>query len=260
MLTLFSFYYTNKIVQYYNDKDQIMVSINTYAKEVETNCIEGSISQDGVILGLSGISVNKKKSYSNMKGIGFDEEMIVLERKECIVNKKANLDEYIISGNKYLNAVSILLLVDNIYYLEDILLAAETKNIKLDLVVNLNLLKVKKDLLKEYYDKGYNILYSDNNNLKEYLKELKSIDKNIETFCVYNDYDLIEECSNNKINSIKTNMMFESNILLNAKDNITPGNIMILKCNNDTKSELGLLSNYLTNKGYKILSVTEHLQ
>ena len=36
--------------------------------------IEGSINEDGVVLGLSGLIVNVDKSYNNMKGIGFKEE------------------------------------------------------------------------------------------------------------------------------------------------------------------------------------------
>ena len=83
---LFSFYYTDKVTKISEQNNVIMASINDYAIKHDSKCIEGSITEDGIILGLSGISVNKNKSYSNMKGIGFDEKLLEYNKEECILS------------------------------------------------------------------------------------------------------------------------------------------------------------------------------
>ena len=56
---LFSFYYTDKVTKISEQNNVIMASINDYAIKHDSKCIEGSITEDGIVLGLSGISVNK---------------------------------------------------------------------------------------------------------------------------------------------------------------------------------------------------------
>ena len=93
---VFSFYYTDKVTKISEQNNVIMASINDYALKHDSKCIEGSITEDGVILGLSGISVNKNKSYSNMKGIGFNEKLIEYNKDECILSINNNYDKYIV--------------------------------------------------------------------------------------------------------------------------------------------------------------------
>ena len=49
-----------------SDRGQVNPHHNDYAKNKDESCIEGEINKDGIILGYSGISVDKNKSYSNM--------------------------------------------------------------------------------------------------------------------------------------------------------------------------------------------------
>ena len=92
---IFSFYYTDKVTKISEQNNVIMASINDYAIKHDSKCIEGSITEDGIVLGLSGISVNKNKSYSNMKGIGFDEKLLEYNKEECILSTNNNYDKYI---------------------------------------------------------------------------------------------------------------------------------------------------------------------
>ena len=84
---LFSFYYTDKVIEISKYNDTILVSINDYAKKTDYECREGNINEFGIVLGLSGIKVDKNKSYSNMKGIGFKKELIEYKENKCILNK-----------------------------------------------------------------------------------------------------------------------------------------------------------------------------
>ena len=62
-IVLFSFYYTNKVIELSSYNDVILASINDYANITDRKCIEGQINENGIILGLSGISVDKSRSY-----------------------------------------------------------------------------------------------------------------------------------------------------------------------------------------------------
>ena len=88
---LFSFYYTDKVIEISKYNDTILVSINEYASSKDCECREGSINEYGIVLGLSGLKVDKNKSYSNMKGIGFKEELIEYKENKCILNKEDNI-------------------------------------------------------------------------------------------------------------------------------------------------------------------------
>ena len=89
-LTVFSFYYTDKVIELSEYNNTILASINDYASVNDTKCIEGEINENGIILGLSGLNVDNNKSYSYMKGIGFKEELIQYKKDKCILNKDDN--------------------------------------------------------------------------------------------------------------------------------------------------------------------------
>ena len=133
---MFSFYYTDKVTKISEQNNVIMASINDYAIKHDSKCIEGSITEDGVILGLSGISVNKNKSYSNMKGIGFNEKLIEYNNEECILSTNNNYDKYIVAGNSYNNNVSLIIDVNSGKYFSKMLKIAETKEAIINLLFN----------------------------------------------------------------------------------------------------------------------------
>ena len=53
-LTLFSFYYTDKVTKIMNSKDPVMISIKEYKDKTKESCKEGYYTNDGVILGVNG--------------------------------------------------------------------------------------------------------------------------------------------------------------------------------------------------------------
>ena len=101
LLALFTIYYSIRVKNLSDYNNTLLVSIYKYANNKDEKCIEGSINNDGIILGYSGISVDVLNSYSNMKGIGFKKSLIEYKKNKCLINKEDNLDKYIISGNKY---------------------------------------------------------------------------------------------------------------------------------------------------------------
>ncbi len=261
-LVLFSFYYTNKVVEMNNDKDPIMTSINEYASKVNSECIEGYITSDGVVLGINGIEVNPTLSYSNMKGVGYSEALMVFEERSCVVTKKSNIDYYIIRGNPSKKSVSILIKINSFKYLDQIINVSENKKVKLGVIVDGITLIEHKKYLNILFNSDYDILYSgsDNNDLKMFLNIINTFDTNYKPFCIYTDNnDILKLCSKNDLNSIKTEYFFDKDILTNVKNTLDNGNLIILNESKSVIDELSVTINFIKNKGLDIISVRKHL-
>ena len=244
LFTFFSFYYTNKVIELSDYNNTILASINDYANVNDTDCIEGYINSDGIILGYSGLIIDKNKSYSNMKGIGFKKELLEYKKDKCILNKEDNLDKYIVNGNKIENKVSLVIDINNYEYYDYIEKTIKEENIEMNYLINNNI----KDGIK-------NILYKTNKN------DIKTFKKKVPSFyCVnYNNYDVLDYCKKEGINTIKIINYFDKDLLLNTKKILDKGVIIFIKENKVNINELIPTIKYIKSRGYKIVSIDELL-
>ncbi len=249
---MFSFYYTDKVTKISEQNNVIMASINDYAIKHDSKCIEGSITEDGVILGLSGISVNKNKSYSNMKGIGFDEKLIEYNNEECILSTNNNYDKYIVAGNSYNNNVSLIIDVNSGKYFSKMLKIAETREVIINLLFNYEMLNKHIESISNHN----NILFKgkSKDELNDYIKILHD-----EFYCTNRESDVINICKNKKLNSINVINYIDKNLLLNIKKILNKGSIVFIKENEFNMNELSSTINYIKSRGYNIVSITELL-
>ena len=253
IFALFSFYYSNKIIELSEKNNVLLVSINDYAKENDYKCREGSITEDGIILGLSGLSVNKDRSYNNMKGIGFKKELIEYDENKCILNKDNNKDKYIIKGNDYNYNVSLVIDVNTGSYFKKMMTIANNKNVELNLLMNFNMLNNNLEKVENHS----NILFKGNSEkeLNNFIKILHN-----EFYCVKtNDYEVIDICKKEKLNSIKLLDYIESDLLTNTKKILDKGKIIFIKETNNNLNELSATINYIESRGYNIVSINELL-
>lgn len=252
MFVLFSFYYTDKIITMSEHNNVIMNSIVEYASINDYKCKEGEITSDGIVLGLSGLSVNKNKSYSNMKGIGFKKELIEYKNEECILSKKNNLDKYIIKGNNYLNNVSIVIDINDGKSFLKMMKIADNKGYILNLLFNYEMLNSNIDNISNYS----NILFKGKN--REELNSFMKILHN-EFYCTNKDEDIIEVCKNKKLSSINVINYIDKYLLINTKKILDKGVIIFIKENEFNLNELSATLNYIKSRGYNIVSINDLL-
>lgn len=252
MFVLFSFYYTDKIITMSEHNNVIMNSIVEYASINDYKCKEGEITSDGIVLGLSGLSVNKNKSYSNMKGIGFKKELIEYKNEECILSKKNNLDKYIIRGNNYLNNVSIVIDINDGKSFLKMMKIADNKGYILNLLFNYEMLNSNIDNISNYS----NILFKGKNReeLNSFIKILHN-----EFYCTNKDEDIIEVCKNKKLSSINVINYIDKDLLINTKKILDKGVIIFIKENEFNLNELSATLNYIKSRGYNIVSINDLL-
>ncbi len=241
-IVILSFMYTDKVVDYSKLNNTILTSIEEYSKENNKYCIEGKINELGIILSFDGRIVDKNKSYSNMKGNLFNAKQIEYKEDECILNKENNLDKYIISGNEIENNISIVIDVTNKKYYQNMIEIFNKNQVQYNILVNDN------------YDGIYtkNILYK-GTNIKDFSKKYENI------YCVQYKEDILEECKNKKINSIKIINYINDNLYQNIKKLLNKGNIYFIKESNKNLIDLDITIKYIKSRGYNIVSIDELL-
>ena len=245
LVTLFSFYYTDRVMELSEYNNVVLASINEFASINDKECVEGSINKDGIILGLSGLIVDKDKSYSNMKGIGFKEELIEYKKEKCILNKDDNLDKYIIKGNNVEYKTSLVFDMYSLDNYERIESISNFENIDINYLVNYNMINKIDN----------NILYKTNVND---IKKVKRLVSNF--YCVKtNEYDIIKDCEKEKINSIRITNYIDNELLSSIKKILNKGEIIFIKDSNQNINELLATIKYIKSRGYKIVSVNELL-
>ncbi len=262
-LTLFSFYYTDKVTKIMNSKDPVMISIKEYKDKTKESCKEGYYTNDGVILGVNGKIVDVNESYSNMVSKGYDEELMVFEEVLCKVNKEDNLGNYIIKGNEVKNSVSLFIEIKDLNYIDDIISISKNQNIKLNILVNGRILENNKEKFENIYKEGIDIIYNGNTieDIEKYVNIMKSISNDKRLLCVsYNNIDNLDICKSKKINTIKTNYVFDKSIYNNTKTNLEKGAFYIYKENSQLLNEFNTIINHIKGKNIDIISAIEMIK
>lgn len=259
---LFSFYYTNKVTNIMNSKDPVMINIEKYKEETKEDCKEGYITETGIILGKNGKEVNVRESYSNMQGMGYNEEMMVFDEITCKVNLDNSINNFIVNASPAKRMVSVLINVIDMEYLDDIISVLDDKNIRAGLIVKSQLLKNNEEYFKDLYNKGYELVYNGENekDLDLFLKTIKSFNRNASTYCISIEGEEMDECISNGIQRLKSNYYYSKNILTNTKNSLENGSFYVYKENEKTLEELSATINYITGKHIEIVSITDILK
>ena len=153
----------------------------------------------------------------------------------------------------------MLILVDDVDFISSINDIALSKGVNLNYIVDGEILQDNKSLFYDLANNGNTILYGGNN--KEDFNDFHKVidDFKTDTFCIYNDYDVIGICKDKGVNSVKTDFIYNKNFLLNIKNTLEKGNIYILKGNKYITSELSSIVSHINGKGIKILPLYDLL-
>ena len=254
LLTVFSFYYTDKVSNIIKNNDPIMNRIDNIKDTLTVSKVDPIIYDDEYITGINGCVVNKEESYKKMKSNGeYNEDLIVMKEDEI----EEDYNKYIIGGPKQNRKVSIILT----NYNEKINSFIKENNIDINYFIDGS--NIKKDVGKlielqgRIYNYGRNKKYTDkyiiyDNSL------IKSNFDNESSYCLVTEKDneSLKICSKYKMKTIKTNEIKE-NILNYIKENLGNGEIFLI--NSDNYEEIKYSINYILSKGYKIVYLDELL-
>ena len=261
-LVCFSFYYTDYAINIIRKTDPIMKEIISYSNSYGNTSLDAVLVNGGLIPGIKGNIVDLDESYNNMKRLGkFDESLLVFE--EVLPNKTVfdNYDFYIISGNSLINNVSLIFILEDTSYVEEILSILNKKNVVASFFVTSDIFDNSLDLIKlivnnnhkvELYDSNYNL-----HTIKKYNSIFKMVSNNNLSFCYseFKNEDLLNNCKKEKLYTIIPSIVSDKFLYNDVKDNLNNGDIISLKNSSNVVRELSSTINYIFQKGKKIVSL-----
>lgn len=259
LLLVLSFVYTDKVFSTARKNDPVMKQVIKYKSKKDVLPTEPIITDDEIILGYSGLVVNEKASYNNMKSDDkFSEGKIVYDKKLPDKTISKTYDYYIKQGNPAKEQVSIVFKVTNDTDVDGVLKMVAKNNVKVSFFVdgawlenNVETAFSMVNLGCEIYNLGYDGKYdksmmSVTNNL------IESISLKDSSFCLNEtkDDDSKNMCSKKKMHTITPTIADPS--IIKLKENLVKGAIISYDLKTFDASTLSLVMKTITSRGFEV--------
>lgn len=268
LLTVFSFYYTNKLIEFSKSKDPIMIEIMKNKDDYNKLSIDALINNNYIIPGSEGLEVDVDKSYTKMKKLGkYNDNLYVYDVVKPTISIKDNYNKFVINGNTTKKEVSLIFKVNDLKNIENINKILFNNNVSATFFIDgnikdddINILKILDESNNYFGNLGYNKKYSIKT-IKYTNALLDRIDEDNHNYCYVekDDINVLKTCSEVKMYTIKP--MVVSNIFpfTYIKQNLENGKIFSLDTNSYTLKQLELIIKYVRQKGYDFVTLEEIL-
>lgn len=252
ILICFSFFYTDKVINYINNNSNLMKQIDSVKDEYKVDEVNGYIEEDTIIPGINGKEININKSFNNMKEYNtFIEDYLVYDNIIPTIVLEDNKDKYIIKGNNNKKEVSIILIIgnnniDKIHDIKGITLFINHNILTID-----NINKLKDNEIYTYGNNGSytkSILINDNT-------LINTLSNNRSKYCLTKEKnrEVLNICKDSEMYTIIPNIIGDYN---NIKNNLSNGSIILLEKLNNIDN----IKKYITSKGYHISPLDKLLE
>lgn len=238
-LLVFSFYLTDLATEIAINSNPLMQTIKDNSKNYNTSSVNATINDNTIIPGIKGKVVNEMESFLNMKDFGsFNSNYLLYDFIEPEVSLNANKEKIIISGNKKLRQVTLLVKDTKlIEYLKNNKYKY-TKLIKYDDLLDKDNVNIESDRLK-FFD-------------VDTLLNKKELNNKI---CIL-DYSNIENCKKKKYYIVKPNIVIKNNNIVSNINNIDNGSIIYIN-DNLSLDNLKIIINLIKRKDMKLVYLSE---
>ena len=266
-LICLSFIISEKTAVVVNDMDELMTEIKDKADSYYVGGVDAVIDDTGMVPGLYGKRVNVKKSYSEMKKIGFFcDKYLVYDDVEPNVSLKDNYDKVIISGNRLKNTVSLMFNVSSSDDIGAILDVLNREDVKATFFVDGNWFESNNELTLSLIKEGHtvgNLAYGMNYQKAEYVwmnNIFRTLGKQKINYCYdTGNVDDLKACALQMSYTVRPSIVVGSNPMMEIKKQIKAGSLISLDVNEKVNSELGLIVSYIKSRGYRLDNLTNHL-
>lgn len=265
LFTLFSFYYTEKIIDLSKEKDPIMMKIKEAKSNDETEPTNAILTENTIEVGKSGKQIDIETSYEKMKKIKeYNEQLLEYINIKPSITKDQNYEKLITGSNTNNNEIAIVFQTDNINYINQIEYIINKNNVKATFFIDGKTIENNISDMKSLFRNNLSIgLYSYNNIFNntsvKYVKSLSVNSMNYSNYCLYKNNEFLNACKYFKINTIKPKIITKKlyNYLKNNKEK---GKIYQIETTKENIKELNSTLIYLKQKGYKIISLNDLLK
>lgn len=261
LLVLASFFYTDKVVSFMEDKDPIMIKLKKEKNKLEESPINAKVDVSYLIPGYSGVVVDLNKSFTKMKKYGsYNEALVVFKESVPTISIDEYYDKYIVSGNGFTNYISLVFEINNKELLPKIKEVLKDNDVRATFFVDGVLLKEDSILITSLLEDFHEIELLNNKNnydkliFEEELDSLQVIANRRGKYCLakYDQKEILELCSKEKMHTIIPTMQISSNPYLSVKGKIREGAIISISVTKENISELDVLIKYIKQRGYTL--------
>lgn len=261
LLVLASFFYTDKVVSFMEDKDPIMIKLKKEKNKLEESPINAKVDVSYLIPGYSGVVVDLNKSFTKMKKYGsYNEALVVFKESVPTISIDEYYDKYIVSGNGFTNYISLVFEINNKELLPKIKEILKDNDVRATFFVDGVLLKEDSILITSLLEDFHEIELLNNKNnydkliFEEELDALQVIANRRGKYCLakYDQKEILELCSKEKMHTIIPTMQISSKPYLSVKGKIREGAIISISVTKENISELDVLIKYIKQRGYTL--------
>ena len=75
-LIVFSFFYTDKVMNVVNNQDEIMIKLKNIEDNYKIDAIDATISDDTIVPGINGRALDVERTYKYLKQVGVVDESL----------------------------------------------------------------------------------------------------------------------------------------------------------------------------------------
>lgn len=262
-LTVFSFYYTNKLVEISKSKDPIMIEILNEKNNYNIEPVNAYIFDNDIIPGMNGNIINVDKSYIRMKELGdYNDNLYIFIKEIPKISIKNIYDKFIINGNKFKKQISLIFKLNDDSDISKLLFILNENNVPGNFFIDgkfyENNIEELQNLSKNNYlgNLGYNNEY--NKNTIKYTNSIINRVVDQENYFCYTetgDLEILKTCSDLKMYTIKSTKIFSNNLYQNIKQNLNNGNFYTIDINKYNINELNPTIKFIKQKGYEIVNL-----
>ena len=269
ILTIFSFYYTNKTIDIIRETDPIMKEIKKSNNKYYKKALNAKVLDNTIIPGINGKEIDYKKSFKKMKQYGnYNEALTVFKETKPTISINNIYDKYITVGNNEKKSVSLVFKIekdtniDNIKSINNILV---NKNIKSTMFIDGLFLENNLNLVNNFTNSELEILNYDNSYKDIYFRSainyLNNITGKNAKYC-YADYDnekVIKLCSKLKLHTILPTIKVGNYPYKEIKQKLQNASIISIPINSSSEIELSTVIDYIKSRGYIFMTLDELL-
>lgn len=261
LLSVFSFYYTNKSIELIRDQDPIMKTIKSTTDKYEIPAVDAIIKDNTIIPGKSGKTIDYDETYNKMKQYGdYNEVLTTLKEVKPTISVEDYYDKFIVSGNPEKKSVALVFKVEKTSPKEIIKILNNNNTLATFFIDGYYLENNYEEIMTMTnhelellsYNSDYDKLYFSSS--KDYLESLTKKDLK---YC-YSDYDkeeVINLCQELNMHTILPTIKINSNLFQEVKDKLTNSAIISVPISTQTEKDLSITLDYIKSRGYNLTTL-----
>lgn len=265
LLSIFSFYYTNKSIELIRYQDPIMKTIKTTEKKYKIPAVNATIKENTIIPGISGKVIDYNETYNKMKQYGaYNELLTILKEEKPSVSVDDYYDKFIISGNPSKKQVALVFKVEK-KSPSEVINILNTKHIKATFFIdgyflenNYNEVATMTNHQLELlsYNQTYDKIYFSAS--KDYLETLTKKPLKY-CYCDYDNKEIINLCQSLNMHTVLPTIKIISNPFQEVKAKLSNAAIITFEITAQTINELPIIIDYIKSRGYTPTTLTDLL-